>query len=117
MLFPAPDESCWVGVLRFALRVPGSRSLKEKRKPIAQIRDRLRSRRNVSVAEIGHLEDHSRSILAVTMVANDQRFVRSTLDQLVHDVGTWRGALIEDASITVDRPIHMSTKIDMMDSK
>ena len=68
------------------------------------------------MAEIGHLEDHSRSILAVTMVANDQRFVRSTLDLLIHDVGTWRGALIEDASITVDRPIHMSTKIDMMDS-
>ena len=106
MSFAAPDESCWVGVLRFSLRVPGSRSLKEKRKPIAQIRDRLRSRKNVSVAEIGHLEDHSRAILAVAMVSNDQRFIRSALDQIVHDVGTWRGALIEDASITVERPGH-----------
>ena len=106
MFLPAPDESCWVGVLRFALRVPGSKSLKEKRKPIAQIRDRLRSRKNVSVAEIGHLDDHSRAILAVSMVANDQRFLRSALDQMVHDVGTWRGALIEDATITVDRPGH-----------
>ena len=104
MFLPAPDESCWVGFLRLALRVPGSRSLKEKRKPIAQIRDRLRSRKNLSVAEVGHLEDHSRSILAIVLVANDQRFIRSTLDQIIHDVGSWRGALIEDTSITVQRP-------------
>ncbi len=104
MLFSAPDESCWVGVLRLALRVPGSRSLKEKRKPIAQIRDRLRSRQNISVAEIGHLEDHSRAILAIAMVANDKRFIQSALDRITHDVGSWRGAIIEDASITIERP-------------
>ena len=104
MLFTAPDESCWVGVLRLALRVPGSRSLKEKRKPVAQIRDRLRSRHNLSVAEIGHLEDHSRSILAIALVANDQRLIRSMLDQIIHDVGSWRNALVEDSSITIQRP-------------
>ena len=104
MIFAAPDESCWVGVLRLSLRFPGSRSLKEKRKPVAQIRDRLRSRKNLSVAEIGHLEDHSRSILAIALVANDQRLVRSILDQIVHDVASWRNALIEDSSITIQRP-------------
>ena len=103
MLFTAPDESCWVGVLRLALRIPGARSLKEKRKPIAQIRDRLRSKKNLSVAEVGHLEDHSRSVLAIALVANDQRLIRSRLDQIVHDVGSWRNALIEDSSITIQR--------------
>ena len=104
MLLRAPDESCWVGVLRLALRVPGSRSLKDKRKSVAKVRDRLRSRKNLSVAEIGHLEDHSRAILAVATVGNDQRLIRSTLDRIVHDVSTWRGALIEDTSIEVQRP-------------
>lgn len=104
MLLRAPDESCWVGVLRLALRVPGSHSLKDKRKSVAQVRDRLRSRKNLSVAEIGHLEDHSRAILAVAMVGNDQRFIRSALDRVVHDVGSWRAALIEDTSIQVQRP-------------
>lgn len=103
MLFTAPDESCWVGVLRLALRVPGSQSLKEKRKSVAQIRDRLRSRKNLSVAEIGHLDDHSRSILAIALVANDQRLIRSTLDRITHEVGSWRSALIEDSSITIQR--------------
>jgi uncharacterized protein YlxP (DUF503 family) len=64
----------------------------------------LRSRKNLSVAEIGHLEDHSRAILAVSLVGNDQRFIRSALDRIVHDVGTWRSALIENTSITVERP-------------
>ena len=104
MFLQAPDESCWVGVLRLALRVPGSRSLKDKRKSVAQVRDRLRSRKNLSVAEIGHLEDHSRAILAVSLVGNDQRFIRSALDRIVHDVGTWRSALIENTSISVQRP-------------
>ena len=104
MYFPAPDESCWVGVLRLSLRVPGSRSLKEKRKAIAQVRDRLRAKKNFSVAEIGHLDDHLRAVLAVSMVANDQRFVQSALDQTAHDVGSWRAALVENASVMVFRP-------------
>lgn len=104
MLLQAPDESCWVGVLRPALRVPGSRSLKDKRKSVAQVRDRLRSRKNLSVAEIGHLEDHSRAILAVSLVGNDQRFIRSALVRIPHDVGTWRSALVDNTSISGQRP-------------
>jgi len=104
MLFTAPDESCWGGVLRLSLRIPGARSLKETRPPSAQRTAGRRSRKNLSVAEVGHLEDHSRSILAIALVANDQRLIRSILDQIVHDVGAWRNALIEDSSITIQRP-------------
>jgi len=86
------------------MRVPGSRSLKEKRKAVAQVRDRLRAKKNFSVAEIGFLDDHVRAVLAVSMVANDQRFVQSALDQAAHEVGTWRAALIENAAVMVFRP-------------
>jgi len=104
VLFEAPDESCWVGVLRLSLQVPGARSLKDKRRVVGQFRDRLRARKNLSVAEVGHLEDHGRAILAVATVSNDQRFVRSVLDQCAHDVGTWRGAIVVDTSVEVHRP-------------
>jgi hypothetical protein len=100
----APDESCWIGVLRLVLRVPGARSLKDKRRAVAQIRDRLRARKNLSVAETGHLEDHQHAILSVAMVANDQRFVRSQLDQVAHAVSSWRAALVVDATIQANRP-------------
>ena len=101
MYFAAPDESNWVGVLRVGVRVPGSRSLKEKRKSVAQIRDRIRGKKNFTVAEIGHLEDHQRAVLSIGLVANEQRFIQSALDHLAHEIGTWRSAVVEEATVLV----------------
>ena len=101
MYFAAPDESNWIGVLRVGVRVPGSRSLKEKRKSIAQIRDRIRAKKNYTVAEIGHLEDHQRAVLSIGLVANEQRFIQSALDHLAHEIGTWRSAVLEEATVLV----------------
>jgi len=104
VIFKAPDESTWLGVLRLLLHVPGSRSLKDKRKAVAQVRDRLRARHNLSVAEVGHLEDHRRAVLTGVMVANDSRFLRGVLDTIAHEVGTWRSAELEDVDIQLMRP-------------
>ena len=101
MYFAAPDESNWIGLLRIGVRVPGSRSLKEKRKSVAQIRDRIRAKKNFSVAEIGHLEDQQRAVLSVGMVGNEKRFLQSALDHLAHEIGTWRSAVVEEATVLV----------------
>lgn len=104
MLLPAPDESLWVGVLRLVLAVPGSRSLKDKRRAVHQVRDRLRARRNVSVAEVGHLEHHGRAVLAVSMVANDARHLRSALDGIRQEIGDWHVGVVEESDVQVLRP-------------
>ena len=104
MYLPAPDEGTWVGVVRLVLEVPGARSLKDKRRVVHQVRDRLRARRNVSVAEVGHLEHHSRAVMAIAMVGNDARHLRSALDALVHEIGQWQVALIDDATVRLLRP-------------
>ncbi len=104
MYLPAPDESVWVGVARLVLAVPGSRGLKDKRRAVHQVRDRLRARRNISIAEVGHLDDRSRAVLAISMVGNDARFVQGALDSLIHEVGSWRVALVESASVDLWRP-------------
>ena len=101
MLFAAPDESSWVGILRVSIYVSGSRSLKEKRKAVAQIRDRVRGKKNFSVAEVGHLDDHKRSVLTIALVANNQRFIQSSLDRLAHEISTWRTATVEQATVMV----------------
>jgi len=93
-----------VGILRLSLRVPGSRSLKDKRKSIAQIRDRLRAKKNFSVAEIGHMEDHTRSVMAVVQTSNDRKVIQSSLDRVAYDIGTWRAAIVEDFTIQIHRP-------------
>ncbi|MDP6946484.1 MAG: DUF503 domain-containing protein [Myxococcota bacterium] len=91
-------------MLRLQLHIPGSRSLKDKRRAVAQVRDRLRSRHNLSVAEVGHLEDHRRAVLTGAMVANDSRFLRSALDSIAHEVGGWRPADLEAVDIHLMRP-------------
>ena len=101
---PAPDESIWIGVLRLVLVVPGARSLKDKRRDVARVRDRLRARHNLSVAEVGHLDSPDRAVLAATLVSNDAVGLRSVLDRLAHEVESWMPAQIAQRSVMIFRP-------------
>ena len=103
-VLPAPDESIWVGVLRLGLVVPGSRSLKDKRRALAQLRDRLANQDHLSVAEVGHRDDHLLSVVAVAMVSSDARHLRATLDALAHEVEGWGRVLVESRALFLDRP-------------
>lgn len=75
-----------VGLLQLHLRIPEARSLKDKRRSIKSIKDRLGSRHNVSVAEIGHLDDPHSCIMGLAMVSNDRRFTESCLSKIVDEV-------------------------------
>lgn len=82
MYLPAPDEHIHIGVLRLVLRIPGSRSLKDRRRVVASLRDRVAARHHTWLAEVGHLENHEAAVLAASVVGNDARVVRSRLDQV-----------------------------------
>lgn len=69
-----------VGVISWQLSLPGCRSLKEKRMVVRSIRDRVRHRFNVSVAETDHQDVWTRAELTVAVVAGDRRFADSVLD-------------------------------------
>ncbi len=75
-----------VGLLHLSLVIPDAMSLKDKRRVIKGLKDRLGSRHNVSVAEVGGLDEHRRCELAVAMVSNDRRFVESCLSKIVDEV-------------------------------
>jgi len=72
-----------VGILQLELSIHDAMSLKDKRRVIKSLKDRLANGRNVSVAEVGALDEHRRSIIGVAMVSNDSRYVRGALDKLV----------------------------------
>lgn len=61
----------FVGVLRLTFRIPGSRSLKDRRRVVRSFKDRLQARLRVSVAEVGRLEDHQGAIVGVAVVSKD----------------------------------------------
>jgi uncharacterized protein YlxP (DUF503 family) len=67
--------------LTWELSLPGCSSLKEKRSVIRSLRDCLRSKFNVSVAETGVQDVHGRAELTIALVATDGRFAESVLDK------------------------------------
>ena len=68
-----------IGVLLIELFIPESGSLKTKRFAIKSIKDRLRSRFNVSVAEVDNTDKWQRASIGVAAVSNDATFTESVL--------------------------------------
>ena len=76
-----------VGILRLTLYIQGASSLKEKRQVVRKVVDRLRSRFNVSVAEVGENDVWQRAVIGISAVANDHSFVNEVLDKCARDAG------------------------------
>jgi uncharacterized protein YlxP (DUF503 family) len=79
--------------------VMGAVSLKDKRRVIKSIKDRLANGHNVSVAEVDALDSHQRSVLGIAMVANESRFVESCLHKIVDQLRMSRDASLIDYRI------------------
>jgi len=62
-------------VVSVELLIPMSHSLKDKRKQIKSLKDKIKSRFNASVAEIDFLDDWQRSTLGVSMISNDKVYL------------------------------------------
>jgi uncharacterized protein YlxP (DUF503 family) len=76
-----------VGVLRLTLYIQGASSLKDKRQVVRKVVDRLRSRFNVAVAEVGDNDVWQRALIGIAAVANDRSFVNEVLDKCARDAG------------------------------
>ena len=77
-----------VGVLHLELRIGDAMSLKDKRRIIKSLKDRIAFGHNVSIAEVGALDEHRRCIMGVAMVANDHAYVDGAMSKLVDFVKT-----------------------------
>jgi len=73
-----------IGVLHIELFIPESGSLKTKRFAIKSIKDRLRSRFNVSVAEIENSDKWQRASLGIATVSNEPKHVENILDNVMN---------------------------------
>ncbi len=88
-----------VGVLEVELAVFGAVSLKDKRRVVKSLKDRLAHRYNISIAEVDALDSHQRAVLGVAMVANESRYVESCLSKVVDHLRNAREASLVDYSI------------------
>ena len=77
-----------IGVLQLELSIGDAMSLKDKRRVVKSLKDRIAHGHNVSIAEVGALDAHRRSILGIAMVSNDRAYVEGALSKLVDFVRT-----------------------------
>ena len=88
-----------VGVITFEIRLDESHSLKDKRHWVKGLKDRLRSRFNVSVAEIGYQDSWQHGLVAAVVVATDQAFAEQILQNVERDAASLLGPLLVGATI------------------
>ena len=90
-----------VGTLRLSLLLRGCRSLKEKRRVVRGLKDRVRARFNVSVAEVDAQESHQRAEIGMAMVSNDGVHITTVFHKLVDMTRFLRGAELLDYEVEI----------------
>jgi uncharacterized protein YlxP (DUF503 family) len=94
----------FVAVERFDLRLPGSRSLKQKRHVLKTLTAAIRSSFNVAVAEVEHQDLWQRTTLAVAAVAEEQYPLRRVLHEVEKLVERWAEVELIDADVSIHSP-------------
>jgi hypothetical protein len=85
-----------VGVLTLEIQIPYSHSLKEKRAVVLKLRDRLRARFNVAVAELDHQDVWQRATLGVVSISNSQPLLESVFRQVLAEAEKTLGEDVAD---------------------
>ncbi|NQV14642.1 DUF503 domain-containing protein [bacterium] len=70
------------GILHIELHLPAAQSLKHKRSVIKSLKDKLHSRFNVSVAEVGYLDKWQLAEIAIACVSREQSYLESQFEKI-----------------------------------
>ncbi len=90
-----------VGLLHLDVAIHDAMSLKDKRRVVKSFKDRLSHSRNVSVAEVDHLDKTRRALLAVAMVGKDGRYIEGALQQILNAARTRGDWVLLDHEIEI----------------
>ena len=86
-------------VLQLELVIDGSRSLKDKRRAIKSLKERLQGTFNTAVAEIDQQDDRRQATFGIAVVGNDHRFLDSCLNKIVNYIRRDREVELVDYEI------------------
>ena len=73
----------FVGILQFELHIADAQSLKDKRRVVRSLKDRLHREHQVSVAEIAALDQWNVAVLGLAAVANSAARAGEVLDVIL----------------------------------
>jgi hypothetical protein len=83
-----------IGVLTLELRIDHAQSLKDKRQIVKSLKDRLRRKFNVSVAEIDDQDLHNSSVIAAVTVSPSRPFAEQVLQSVEREAADLLGPML-----------------------
>ena len=84
-----------IGLLTLEIHIPDAHSLKDKRQVLRSLKDRLRARFNVAVAELDRQDTWQRSLVGVVSLSNDAGSSGAILASRVRRVRTAAGPRLD----------------------
>jgi len=90
-----------VGVCRVILSIPESFSLKEKRRVKRSIVDKVRTRFNVSIAEVDSQEIWNELVLGISIVSTESKYIYQILSDVIKLLEEQKEAEIVDYEIEI----------------
>jgi len=88
-----------VGILKVALHIPESSSLKDKRRVLLSLRDLLKNRFNISLAEVDEQDKWQKAILAIVSVGTERVMVDKDLAKIVDFIREFNRAELLDYEV------------------
>ena len=88
-----------IGALTLELRIEDAHSLKDKRHVVRGLKDRLRHRFNLSVAEIGSQDVWQHAVIAVVAVASDREYAEQLLDAVEKEAENFLGGALVSSGV------------------
>ena len=74
-----------IALLTLDIHIPHAHSLKDKRMIVRRLKDRLRSKFNVSISEVDHQDLWQRSQVSVVTVGSDEAFLQRVLQEAAEE--------------------------------
>jgi uncharacterized protein YlxP (DUF503 family) len=88
-----------IGVLTLEIVLQNAQSLKDKRHVVKSLKDRLRSKFNVAVAEIDYQDLWQRSVVAAVTVSADRVFAEKLLQSVEDEAAALLGSELTGATV------------------
>jgi uncharacterized protein YlxP (DUF503 family) len=83
-----------VGLLTLELHIPDAQSLKDKRHVLRSLKDKLRRKFNVAVAELDHQDLWQRSVVGIVTLSTEERHVRESLQKVLDEADRILGSFL-----------------------
>jgi len=86
-------------VLTLELQISEAHSLKDKRHVVKSLKDRLRSKFNISVAEIDGQDTWQRSVIAAVTVSGDHERAEQVLQAVEREAASLLGGMLVSTGV------------------